>query len=292
MKPALIGLVGAGYLSRSFVARLPALPERLGPVLAPTYRLSSRLVNALRAGHPVERYEELEEAHLLLIAVPDGMLGQVVEGLADGVPDWKGKFVLLCESSEDCTMLAPLVARGAAAASVNPIPGLNQRFVVEGDRKAVREARNLLGHSAAQIFEIPCGTKAVYRAALTFSSFLLPVAEATSRCLRATGMAAAASNSLLEQLLERALRAYLHGGRKAWSGVLAEADERETARQLDALRRLDPALARAYEQLARFALERFERDVSWLERILTGTAPRRGARSVAHSCKTAPDHGQ
>jgi len=286
MKPLRVGLVGAGCLSRSFVARLPALPERLGPVLAPSYRLASRLVNGLRAGHPVEAHEELQEAHLVLIAVPDSVLAQVVEALAAGVPDWRGKFVLLCESREDCTALAPLVARGAVAASLDPIPGLNQRFVVEGDRKAVREARHLLGRSVTQLFEIPCGKKAVFWAALTLSGLMLPVAEAASRCLRAAGMAPAAANSLLEQLLERATRSYMHGGRKAWSGVLAEADEPETVRELEALRQQDPALARAYEQLARFALERFERDAKWLERIIAGhagAAVRRAARSASRS---------
>jgi len=78
----------------------------------------------------------------------------------------------------------------------------------------------------------------------------------------------------------------MHGGRKAWSGVLAEADEPETVRELEALRQQDPALARAYEQLARFALERFERDAKWLERIIAGhagAAVRRAARSASRS---------
>ncbi|MGB9605106.1 MAG: hypothetical protein ACPL88_04420, partial [Bryobacteraceae bacterium] len=145
MKPLTIGLVAAGRLSRSLVTRLPGLPERLGPVLAPSSRLASRLVNLLRAGHPVERYEELEDVQMLLVAVPDEMTAQVANDLARSVSDWRGKVVVLCESRHDCTALQLLADRGAATASLTPIPGLNDRYLVEGDRRAVREARSLPG---------------------------------------------------------------------------------------------------------------------------------------------------
>ncbi|MGC8794636.1 MAG: hypothetical protein ACP5U2_14730, partial [Bryobacteraceae bacterium] len=49
---------------------------------------------------------------------------------------------------------------------------------------------------------------------------------------------------------------------------IADGDEAETAREIAALEQADPSLARAYQQIARFALERFGRDTQWLERIL------------------------
>lgn len=281
MKPMHIGLVGAGSLSRSFIARLPALHERLGAVLAPSYRLASRLVNTLRAGRAVERYDQLEDAQLVLVAVPDAMLPQVVEGLASAVPDWSARVVLLCDSRQDCAALRPLAERGAAAASLTSIPGLKERYVVEGDRRAVREAKLLVPRSPAQVWEMPCGNKPLFFAALAFSSgMLLPAADAAARCLRTTGLPAPVCNILAEQLLGRTLRAYLHGGRKAWSGVLAEADAQEAARELAALQAADPSLARAYRQLARFALEWFERDTGWFERVTAAGEPRPGRRSA------------
>lgn len=285
MKRSRIGLVGAGSLSRSFLARLPALHERLGPVVAPSYRLASRLVNALRAGRAVERYDELEEAHLVLVAVPDATLPQIVEGLTYGLEDWSGRVVLLCDSREDCAVLRELAERGAATASLTPVQGLKDRYIVEGDRRAVREARLLVQNGAAQVWEMPCGRKPVFLAALTFAGgLLLPAADAAARCLRATGLPAPAYSSLAEQLLDRTLRAYLHGGRKAWGGVLAESDARETARELAALEAADSNLARAYRQLARFALEWFERDAAWFDRVASSTQARarqRGPRSGA-----------
>ncbi len=297
MKPRPIGLVGAGSLSRSFLARLPALHERLGPVLAPSQRLASRLVNVLRAGRAVERYEELEDSSVVLVAVPDSLLPQVVAGLAAGVSDWTGRTVLLCDTREDCLVLQDLAKRGAATASLTPLAGPKPRYIVEGDRRAVREARSLVHGSGAQVWEMPCGNKPFFFAALTFSSGVLPVADAAARCLRAAGLPAPACTSLNQELLDRTLRAYLHGGRKAWGGVVADGDAAQAARELAALEGADPSLARAYRQLARFALEWFERDGTWFERIAAPGSPHplRGARKPRPSgqaCATPYDSSQ
>jgi len=46
----LAGLVGAGGVGRSFLARMPALLERIGPVKGASLRVSRRIANGLRAG--------------------------------------------------------------------------------------------------------------------------------------------------------------------------------------------------------------------------------------------------
>lgn len=268
MKAQALGLVGAGPLSRSCLTRLPRLAARLGPVAAPSYRLASRLVNTLRAGYPVERYEELGEARTVLVATPDALLAEVVGALAAAL-EWTGKVVLLCDSRQDCSELAPLARLGAATASLMAVPGLEHRYVVEGARRAVREARQLLHGEHARVFELPQGNKALLLAALSFTGgLLLPVAEAGTRCLRAAGVPPPACHALGEQLVEKTLRAFLHAGRKGWSGVLAEDNRREVARELAALRQADPALAEAYYKLARLALDRFEREAGWLEELV------------------------
>lgn len=266
MKAPSLGLVGAGALGRSFLCRLPALRDRLGPVLATSYRLASRLVNSLDAGYPIEQYQELDTAQIILIAVPDYLLPDVLAGLVAAELDWRQKLVILCESREDCTAMAPLARRGAGTASLGPIPGLSGHFIVEGERRAVREAKRLFRDGAARVHELACGGKGLFMAALTFSgSLLLPVADAAARCLRAAGLPAAATNAINGALLEKARRAYLHAGRKAFGGVLADRDEGEVARELAALEHVDPSLAEAYRVLARLAMERFERDATWLE---------------------------
>jgi len=266
MNQQMLGLVGAGPLSRSFVTKLPALRSRLGPVLAPCQRLASRLVNALRAGYAIQRYEELGAAETLLIAVPDAVVAEAVSALAKADLELSGKIVLLCDSRLDSSALQPLARRGAMTASLSSIPGLALRYVAEGERRAVREARLLAEEQSARIYELPPGGKAVFLAAMSFTGGLaLAVVDAAARCLRAAGLPSPACDAVCEQLLLKTLRAYLHAGRKAWSGVLADGERGEVARELAALEEADASLAAAYRVLARLALERFERDTAWLD---------------------------
>ena len=53
-KPA--GLVGAGGVNQSFLARMPALLEQLGPVKGSSLKVSRRIANGLRAGFGVADY--------------------------------------------------------------------------------------------------------------------------------------------------------------------------------------------------------------------------------------------
>jgi hypothetical protein len=54
------GLVGAGGVNQSFLARLPSVLEQIGPVKGSYLRVSRRIVNGFRAGFGVNDYWALE----------------------------------------------------------------------------------------------------------------------------------------------------------------------------------------------------------------------------------------
>jgi len=278
MKGPVLALVAAGPLSRSFITRLAVLPERLGPVLAPSYRLASRLVNSLGAGYAVRHYRQLSKAQLVLIAVPEALLEDTVDRLAGAELNWQGKIAVLCDDRLDCAALDSLSRKGAARASLSTIPGLAGQFLIEGERAAVREVKRLLARAAERIYELPCGNKALFLAGLTFAGSLsLPAADAAAKCLRLCGLPASAARVICGDILEKARRAYLHAGRKAFSGALAEGDASQVARELAALEQLDPSLAGAYRSLACLALERFQKNLHPLKGLFLTpgeTAPR------------------
>ncbi|MEK7409576.1 MAG: DUF2520 domain-containing protein [Acidobacteriota bacterium] len=256
-----VALIGAGQLSRSFVTKLPGLPGQLGPVIAPSFRLASRLVNSIRAGHPAQKYEDLHGCRSVLIAVPEALLPEVVSRMAAAGMEWRRKVVLLCDSPLDSSELAPLAARGANTGSLTPMHGFAQRFVVEGHREAVKEARRLIHDPQARLFEIQRARKGLYLAALSFATGLFtPLADAALQCLRAAGLSRAAAESVAEDLFHKTLRAYLHAGRKAWSGPLA------VQRELEALEDLERPLAQYYRACVAAAFQRF-------------AAPRRSGRT-------------
>ena len=111
-------VAGGGRVSGSFVARLPDLASSLGPVAAQSYRLASRIVNSIGAGHAVPAYRDLNGSTLILICVPVQGVAPIVSALAEAL-DCQGKITLLCEAGADSRSLAPLRKQGAAVGSLS-----------------------------------------------------------------------------------------------------------------------------------------------------------------------------
>ena len=187
-------VAGGGRVSASFVARLPRLSIDLGPVAAQSYRLASRIVNSIGAGHAVKKYEDLDGSSLILICVPVRGLAAIIQALEDAI-ECQGKIILLCESGSDSRRLAPLKAKGAGVGSVEPIPGFDGRlFVTEGDREAVREAKALVRQLGAKAEEVQTAKMALYSAGLSFGAGLFtPLIEASSQCLQEAGLTKASA---------------------------------------------------------------------------------------------------
>src|SRR6266478_5712496 len=140
-----VALIAAGRVTGSVVGGFGRLSERLGPVMAPSFRLASRIANRLRAGHPVRDYAEFDSCRLILVSVPDAILPAVVGEIAAANICWRNKSIVLCSASLDSGELSDLASRGASIGSISAIPGFDDpRYLVEGDRLAVLASRQLV----------------------------------------------------------------------------------------------------------------------------------------------------
>src|SRR5439155_15348581 len=119
-------VAGGGRVSGSFVARLPRLASQLGPVAAQSYRLASRIVNSIGAGHAVRRYEDLNDSALILICAPAQSVVPIVSALADAL-ECRGKVFLLCEDGADSRQLTALKSKGAKVGSIQVMRGFEGR---------------------------------------------------------------------------------------------------------------------------------------------------------------------
>ena len=244
-----MALVGAGPVSRSFLARLPAVAEHLGPVMSLSFRLASRIANAMRSGFPVAGYKDLDRSRVVLVALPARYLSRVVSELAAAPLDWTRKTVILCDGERDSAVLASLAARGAATASLAPLEGFDEkRLLIEGDPAALLAARRLLVHGDVRLVELRRQTKTAYVAGITFLTALsAPLFAAANDCFRSAGLNSRLRAQVIERLAARTLRAYLKGGGKSWTGVAARGEAA-------ALERISPELAASYADAARVAL--------------------------------------
>jgi predicted short-subunit dehydrogenase-like oxidoreductase (DUF2520 family) len=249
-------VAAGGRVSASFVARLPRLSTELGPVAAQSYRLASRMVNTIGAGHAVREYGDLNGSATILICSPFRGVAAIVRALEDSV-DCKGKIILLCESGADSLQLTSLKDRGAAVGSIHAIPGFDgRRFVAEGDARAVREAKNLVRDMGGRVEDVETAKMAIYEAGLSFGTGLFtPLLEASAQCLQEAGMTKAVAIKVAGAIFRDSLRGYLYAGKRSWSGPLADGDCVAVQREFEALAARNPPLACYYRELASLANE-------------------------------------
>lgn len=247
-KPASAGLIAAGNLTDSPLARFNRLSDVLGPVKSHSYRLASRIANMLRAGQAVKDYSALESCSLILLSIPDNQVHDIVADLLASGISWRGKSVILLSDWQDSSDLRQLAARGGSVGSLSVIPGFDNLYLVEGDRQAILECKRLVAHRGARIVSIERTLKPLYLAALTCTGGLLSALLLTaSESLRHAGMTPVLRATLLERQLDRTLRAFLKGGRRAYPVP------QELPRQIHALAAKDAALAHYLEQTTRLA---------------------------------------
>jgi hypothetical protein len=254
------GLIGAGPVNQYLAAKLPRLGEELGPVVASSHRLASRIVNTLRAGEAKRFLSELAPMRNILICAPRDSLKSLIPLLNDSSMEWKDKAVLLCNCSASSRDLNHLRERGASLASLHNIPGMANKYLLEGDRQALRLASYVVGQLRGAAMPIDPECYPLFCSAVTFSSSLFtPILEGCMSSLRGSGVSGTARAKIIEALFQQSLRMYLYSGRKSWSGTVAEANERSMKREAAALMVLQPELAHLYLAIAQASADLFKR---------------------------------
>jgi predicted short-subunit dehydrogenase-like oxidoreductase (DUF2520 family) len=249
-----VGLIGTGNLTDSPLTRFWWLSERLGPVKSASYRVASRIANMLQAGHPVKDYAEFESCVLILVCVPEETVSQVVSEMVSSGISWKGKAVVLCSTWLDSGDLRELSALGASVGSISPIPGFpiqgsnDEHYLVEGDPLAIRQSKSLVEYRGRRAMAIERPLKPFYLAALTCTGTLLfALLRVAFESLQHAAVPTGLSATLVERQINRTLRSFLKGGRRAYP------PPRELPRQLQALSGANPELAYYLEQSTRLA---------------------------------------
>lgn len=263
-----LALVGGGTASRYAVVRLPAIASQIGPVKASSFRLASRIANSIRCGYPVRHYSDLKDSPMILLCLPDRAVEKVVSELAASPFDVQGKTVVLCSGELDSRALQTLRDCGAEAASLCPLESIEpEQFLVEGDRAAIRQLRQLLDQR--RLLEISTDGKSLCLAGFSFATSLTtPLIDAALCCLQGAGLKKNQALLIIERLLNSTFRAYLKGGRKSWTGPLAARDREAIERRMRAVFESDLVLGRFFRESARLTCEHFRRDSEWLSNLL------------------------
>jgi hypothetical protein len=252
------GLISAGGASRSYLARMPSIKARLGPVKASSFQVARRLANALRAGFAVSHYSALEYCPVIWIYEPEHAIDRVLRDLSAQMPV-RGTMIVLCECVRDSFWPSSLRAAGARIATLNLVePSQEKIFVAEGHEDTLRVLDQILGEEKRKLIQMPPASKPLYFAGIHLAKYLpLPAIAASVESLRAAGFPRAQAARLMETLVMRAVASYERAGRKAWRpGAGAELRESLEA-NAELLEQSDPRLAAIYAEGIRTALGYF-----------------------------------
>ena len=218
-----VALVCAGPISRGRVARLPGLVDHLGWIKAPSFRLASRAVNVLRAGVPVNDYEELDPADLIVVSVPRELEDCTIADLASSRIDWRHRAAVLLDTEKESSALKPLLERGALLATLLLIGAAEDwTLVIEGRREAVKLMRRALTPRVSQAMQvITTAGKARLLAGIDEATrgFFPAIASVTDH-FKSAGLSKSQSEVLAQGLMISSMRSYFRAGRRVLSTAI------------------------------------------------------------------------
>jgi len=261
-----ITLVGTGNLASVLGRALRAAGFTIDEVVSRTLPQSQRRARALAKklrARAATLADAALTANVIWLCHTDDAIVQTAIQLAQR-SGWRGRIVFHSSGALTSDVLAPLKRAGAHVASLHPMmtfvlgssPGMKGvTFAVEGDKKAVTEAREIVRALQAAVFGIRKEAKVLYHALGSFSSPLLVAELATAeRVGRAAGLKADQTRKVIGPILQQTLNNYLqYGPAKAYGGPMKRGDVNTVRRHLRELKKA-PGAGEVYRALVKSAL--------------------------------------
>ena len=261
MKPKL-SIIGAGKVGSTLARLLYQADYPVIAILSRTFANAEALAELVHARAVHTGQEAIEDADLIILAVPDDVLDIVVDSLAE--LDWANKAVVQTSGANSIEPLQILAKRGAMLGSFHPsfpfadveaaMAGLaGAGFAIEAEDEQLRQwLLEMVKALKGKPILIPQGQKAVYHAALVIASnYTVTLYHIGQMLLRSIGASEEAISSALDVLLEATTHNILSQGLpNALTGPLARVDIGTIEAHLKGLQ--DENLRRLYIELARF----------------------------------------
>ena len=196
-----LNIIGPGRLGKSLARLAQASGQyQIGGVYSRSF--CGPAVDFIGAGRVCSALEQLPEADLFLLAVPDAAIAGVAAELAASGVVRPGNIVFHASGVSESTLLQPLAASGAYLASLHPA------FSFADPALAVKTFTGTLCALAlgGKPFALRDGGKAAYHASLTMAAnYLVTLADLSVRTAREAGISDEIAQSLVLNLMQQTL---------------------------------------------------------------------------------------
>ena len=260
-----IGVVGAGRVGTALAVALSRAGHRITGASAIS-AASRRRVEKFLPGTPVMEPADVVVADLVLLTVPDDVLGGLVRGLAATGAPLAGRMLAHASGLHGLAVLEPAVAQGALPMALHPVMTFTGRpddadrlagicFGVTAPAVLRPAAEVLVMEMGGEPVFIAEADRGLYHAALAGAAnhLVTQVVQAADLLTKAgVGQPSRMLGPLLSAALDNALRL----GDAALTGPVARGDAETVAGHLEALRADAPEALPAYLALARLTASR------------------------------------
>jgi predicted short-subunit dehydrogenase-like oxidoreductase (DUF2520 family) len=262
-----IAIVGAGNLGSALAVSLKRAGYVIEAVISrpQTASLTGAKKLAEEVGADAQDYRKVSKARIIWFAVPDGNIARVSDLLAKSLGNRRGFIAFHSSGVLTSDAMAALGTKGMSLASVHPLmtfvrgsrPSLvGVPFAIEGDRLAVRAARQVVRDLGGLSYPIRKQDKTAYHAWATFTSPLLTALLVTAqRVARTAGIPETEARRRMAPIVLQTVANYASfGADEAFSGPIIRGDVATVKKHLQVLRRV-PIARSVYLSLASAALE-------------------------------------
>ena len=261
-----VGLVGAGRAGTAMAAALARAGHRVVAASAVSEASLARVAASLPGVPVVQPEQVVERADLVLLTVPDDVLGGLVAGLAATDVPMEGRLMAHASGRHGLAVLDPVVAKGALPLALHPAMTFTGRredvakmagisFGVTAPAVLRPVAEVLVVEMGGEPVFIDEDKRGLYHAALASgANHLVTLVVQSADMLRAAGVADPAR--MLGPLLGTALDNALSLGDAALTGPVSRGDAETVAAHVAAIKTAAPEALGAYLALARLTAER------------------------------------
>jgi predicted short-subunit dehydrogenase-like oxidoreductase (DUF2520 family) len=273
-----LSIVGSGRVGRALGSRLREHGWKIDLVIARSEISARRAVRIIGSGSACARIpRRIVLSSVILVCTPDDAIPHVAAELARvGGEELAGRVVLHTSGALDASVLKAVRAHGAAVGAMHPLqsfsgvsvpPMEGKIFAIEGDRLAVKVARQIVRALGGSPVRIAGSKRLLYHAAASFAAgHVLAVEEAAVRMMIEAGMKRRESVRAVRSLTCQVLNNFERlGPVAAWTGPLARTDYNLVSAHVDAMRELPAEFSEAYSALNRLAARVLDDDP---ERVL------------------------
>lgn len=238
----LVSLVDAGFTPSAIISGSEGSAKSLADIVgADNYGTSYNILT--------------EDSELIVIAVPDDSLENVVANLASTSKFDSETLIVHTSGIQESKILDSLLQKGAKIASIHPaasfpqnkiLPLRDVRFGVEGNNS--EEAAELVRSIGGIPFLIETGKKALYHAACTVASgYLNTLLTVSEELMEQAGVES--PKNIIRDLAGSALEGWDEAGFSAITGSIARGDVDSVRKHVDSMGKKDENRA-VYLQMA------------------------------------------